>query len=420
MVPLQLFYKTPQNSVQIIKAPIVPVSSMSGIFREITGEGADGMEFPNSVQFKWPAQIFPGSSNVSSHSAMMRLWSCCGKKKAGAAARGPMKDEDEGAFPCRVSSPSRDQGNGVVWESMQPALSPRPHPPKSGDDLWRMHPTDITIRLLQHSAPPIEISVRPQDTILQVKRSIPLQVKDLRRVDHRNLDLFKGAGVWRMRLNCRTLREYGIGAGDAVTVVPSLAGSASFESVPFTPFEDISPERLAAIRDRATAPTNSLAPFAQMAFVRRKALLAEDFIADRIGTMPKAECEEILRFWEEGLPYEPPYLDSFCTRLAPHFIDELAQEAQPEGLVEQEALRNSFLLKFYEKYNKLPADPRAGDMCFCCIKGFADDMQARFNALLEEETLTLHADLAQSVEHSHLSAEGTAHSLAASQPGLEQ
>ena len=330
---------------------------------------------------------------------MKRLLCCSGKKRPGAAAR----DFEEEEFD---SSLQAEQG---TLEEM-----PRPRPPspvqvvepsklEASCESSRCNVPEpkffgglceeITIRLLQPNRPPTQLRLKPGDTILQVKRSIPLQVKEFRRADHRNLELFKGAGSWCLKLNCRTLQQYGIGPGDEVTVVPSLVGSASFDSVPFTPFEDVPPERLAEIRDKATAQTSSLEPFAQMAFERRKALIAhQDFIADRIASMSKEQCEVLLRFWEEGLPYEPPYLDRFCEQMASHFIDELADDAiQLEGLEAQEAeaLYNAFLLKFHEKYDKLPKPARLQDgaACFCCIQKFAEDMQARFDRLLEEEAM---------------------------------
>ena len=197
--------------------------------------------------------------------------------------------------------------------------------------------------------------VRQDDTILKVKRCLPLRVRALHRTDHRNLDLFKGHGTWRMSLNYKTLKQYGILAGDAVTVVANLVGSPTFDSVPFTPFEDISSDRLANIRERATSSGNSLAPFAQMAVQRRTSFISEDTIAAHIASMSRTQCEALLQLWEEGLPYGVPYLDRFCQQVAPYFIDELAQvETEPDGVEEQEALYNTFLLKFCEKYNKLP------------------------------------------------------------------
>ena len=248
----------------------------------------------------------------------------------------------------------------------------------------------VTINLLEPSGSSTLLKVSLDDTLLQVKRSIPLRLSSMRRhaVDHRNLDLFKGTGTWRLSLNCRTLRQYGIVAGDTVTVMLNLQGSPTFDSIPFIPFEDISAQRLAAIRESAKNSLNSLAPFAQMAVQRRASLIVEDFIADRIGSMSKTQCEELLQLWEEGLPYETPYLDRFCMRLAPHFIADLGQdETQLEGLEEQEALYNAFLLKFCEKYNKIPRSGVAttGDICFCGIAEFASDVQARFDALLQEE-----------------------------------
>ncbi|CAE7637916.1 ZRANB2 [Symbiodinium sp. CCMP2592] len=331
---------------------------------------------------------------------MMRWLSCFRKKQAGAAARDFEGEEFGSSLQAEQGTleempPSRPPGPSPAIQFVEPAK-----PREASCESFRLVPEpkawdlceEITIRLLQQSRPPTQLRLKPDDTILQVKRSIPLQVKELRRADHRNLELFKGAEEWRLKLNCRTLRQYGIGPGDEVTVVPSLSGSASFDSVPFTPFEDVPPERLAEIRDKAMAPTSSLEPFAQMAFERRKALIAQDFIADRIASMSKAQCEELLRFWEEGLPYQPPYLDRFCEQMASYFIDELADDAiQLEGLEAQEAeaLYNTFLLKFHEKYDKLPKTARLhdGTACFCCIQKFAEDMQARFDTLLEAEAM---------------------------------
>ncbi|CAE7574947.1 ZRANB2 [Symbiodinium sp. CCMP2456] len=328
----------------------------------------------------------------------MRLLCCLGQKKPGAAAR-DFEDEEFGsslqAEQGTLEEMPRPQPPSPVVHLVEPSkleASCESHCNVPEPKVWGLC-EEITIRLLQPNRPPSQLRLKPGDTILQVKRSIPLQVKEFRRADHRNLELFKGAGSWCLKLNCRTLRQYGIGPGDEVTVVPSMVGSASFDSVPFTPFEDVPPERLAEIRDKAMAPTSSLEPFAQMAFERRKALIAQqDFIADRIAGMSKEQCEVLLRFWEEGLPYEPPYLDRFCERMASHFIDELADDAiQLEGLEAQEAeaLYNAFLLKFHEKYDKLPKPARLQDgaACFCCIQKFAEDMQARFDRLLQEEAM---------------------------------
>ncbi|CAE7930378.1 ZRANB2 [Symbiodinium sp. KB8] len=330
---------------------------------------------------------------------MKRLLCCSGKKRPGAAARDFEEEEFDSSLQAeqgtleemprpRPPSPVQVVEPSKLEASCESSRCNVPEPKVFGGLC-----EEITIRLLQPNRPPTQLRLKPSDTILQVKRSIPLQVKEFRRADHRNLELFKGAGSWCLKLNCRTLQQYGIGPGDEVTVVPSLVGSASFDSVPFTPFEDVPPERLAEIRDKATAPTSSLEPFAQMAFERRKALIAhQDFIADRIASMSKEQCEVLLRFWEEGLPYEPPYLDRFCEQMASHFIDELADDAiQLEGLEAQEAeaLYNAFLLKFHEKYDKLPKPARLQDgaACFCCIQKFAEDMQARFDRLLEEEAM---------------------------------